>query len=706
MRLYNYAAIIIIYCTQFKQIILSCNITSKTVPMAAIYKKTLLLLTCFLWAVSALHADPGFETRRTAYINTALGNMNNDGLVIQAYKGLPVDPVLLNNILNSVATNQTSDFDVVKLIRILELSHGEYDSLILPVLRPIPFWLEKDETVREYWSENHMMQWMSSDWLLHEKYGKPIDSTLDKRLRHYLRLKIQYGYYEFFSSVYSPICLTGLINLADFAQDAEIKSLATQATQILLKDFMLLTNDKGTFFPTAGRNYPGKYETPYGQNHNSLIYLLTGLGATPGSSSLGGGFLATSSIDVDGVINTWRPILDTVYTQGHTLQDGINNINNTMSPKDKVIFQWSSGAYFDPQVAASTFQLIKDLNLWGHYEFADFRQFSFLPASLAPTVAEIASPISKSSGIYNPKISIFKNKSVTLSSIFDFWKGKVGYQEWPVVANAGTSAVYTLSGKPSVDWTERAESHINTHLPYVQQKDNVALVMYRPEKGLALFGYKDDKLDVELHWKTANFDEVREDGNWLLGREGNGYVAIRRHCVGEINGVPACDNPDGQTWIYMVGNSDMYGNFDNFEQKILQSQFETRWYFNLPTLQWVYYSKIVIDGKTLEYAWNGDILSGPTRTTGIRNTIADNNTLSVYPNPATNNIHLNLAALPNKPATITITNITGEVVYSENMDRINAADKIISSGEWSNGMYLISVICDASVYTQKVIIQK
>lgn len=58
-----------------------------------------------------------------------------------------------------------------------------------------------------------------------------------------------------------------------------------------------------------------------------------------------------------------------------------------------------------------------------------------------------------------------------------------------------------------------------------------------------------------------------ESGNWILGREGSGYVAVRRNCTSEINGVRACTNPDGQTWVIMVGNSDMYGSFDAFEQK-------------------------------------------------------------------------------------------------------------------------------------------
>lgn len=460
--------------------------------MRKIYILAVFALTIHL----AVANDIIYTQRQQSYMDNALTNLSPDALTIQAFKGIPVDAGLLNTILVNLTNRSTADFDIVKLIRVLELSHGEYDSLILPVLRPLPFWLEKNEDNREYWSENHMIMWMSSDWLLHEKYGKIIDSTLDKRLRHYLRLKIQYGFYEFYSSTYLPYCLSGLLNLADFSQDAEIKDLATQAAQLLLKDLIKLTNDKGVFFPIAGRNYPGKYESAYGQNHNSLIYLLTGFGEIPTSASHSGGFLSTSSIEVSAVTNSWTSTLNTSFTLGHTLQNGISNINNLMSKNDKTIFQWSSGAYFDPLTATSTFQLLKDLNLWDHFEFEDYRMFSGLPIAIAPIAADVASPISKSSGIYNPTIKIFKNKSVTLSSLQDFWKGKLGYQQFPIMVNTGTSAVFTLSGKPNIDWNNRPSHNANIHLPYVQQKDNVALVMYRPEKGLALFGHKGEKLDV------------------------------------------------------------------------------------------------------------------------------------------------------------------------------------------------------------------
>ncbi|HNY55480.1 MAG TPA: T9SS type A sorting domain-containing protein, partial [Chitinophagales bacterium] len=246
----------------------------------------------------------------------------------------------------------------------------------------------------------------------------------------------------------------------------------------------------------------------------------------------------------------------------------------------------------------------------------------------------------------------------------------------------------------------------NTHLPYVKQKSNVALVMYRPEKGLALFGYKDAKLSVALHWQDEKFDEIRESGNWLLGREGEGYVAVRRHSTGYINGVRADDNPDGQTWVFMVGNSDMYGSFDNFEQKILEAQYQEKWYFDLPTFSWVYYAKIVVDGKTIEYAWNGDVLSGPTRTTGIRNSTSDTKKLTVYPNPAQDNITIDFSSMIFKSANLKVENILGQEVYSENMERVLARDKMLNTSNWPEGMYLISVECEQQFYTQKVLIKR
>ncbi len=658
------------------------------------------LLWLFTGFSTGLYAnDPAdYEARREAFIQTALNNFNGDAITLQAYKGLPVDQPTLTNLLADVQTNTVADFGIVKLIRVLFLAPGTYDSQILPVLQNIPFWLTPNEPNKVYWSENHMIMWMSSDYLLHQKYGWPVDSSLDARLRHFLHLKVDYGFYEFFSSVYAPYCLSGLLNLADFATDPEIKSLATQASQRLLKDLLMLTNDQGSFFPAAGRNYFGKYKSPYGQNHNYLIWLVSGMGPTPTEGSHASNFLASSSLPVDVITNSWTPNLDTIYHIGHTLSQG-QILNQDMTPLDKTIFQWSSGAYFHPDVAFQSAKLIKDYNLWNHSEFVDFQQFSSLPLSLAIPIANLASCISKSSVICGQDIVIYKNKSITLSSIEDFWKGKVGYQEHPCVANVSNTAVMTVSGPVPDDWEDKPESHANEHLPYVGQKQNVALIMYRPEKLLPTFGH--DNLDVALHWYENDFDEISEDGMWLLGRKDESYVAVRRSCTGQINGKYACSSPDGQTWVIVIGNSDLHGSFDNFKNIIHAAQYEERWYQQ--GLQWVYYAKVVADGKTVEYAWFGDLFSGPSQPTGIINS-RNNTALNIYPNPASDNLTMDLSAFQNHTAEIRISNTLGQVLYTKSYNKITQSIEKINTSTWPEGMYIISIESEDKKGTGKFLV--
>ena len=89
---------------------------------------------------------------------------------------------------------------------------------------------------------------------------------------------------------------------------------------------------------------------------------------------------------------------------------------------NKTIFQWSSGAYFHPDVATQTFSLLKDYNLWNHKEFDEFKTFKDVTIQLIPADATVASSISTSSLNTQAKIAIFKNKTVTLNSNQNYFK--------------------------------------------------------------------------------------------------------------------------------------------------------------------------------------------------------------------------------------------------------------------------------------------
>lgn len=647
-------------------------------------RKTFLLLSVMALNISAFSQT--YEERRQQHIANAIANENPHSNVILAHEGLPLIQTYLDNIYSVMLTKSTIDFDIVRLVRAMFLSGVDYDDQILPNLNLVPYWVNFGDTVRGYWSENHMIMWMSSDWLIHERTGRPVDATLEQRLKHYLNLKIDRGFYEFFSSTYFPFTLCGLLNLADFAQDEEIKSLAEQATRRLLTEVLLAVNDEGAFYPAAGRNYTGKYLTAFGENHSAIVYVLTGLGLEPLEATQGSSFLVTSDIDLTDVVDSWTAEVDTVLSIGHTLEDGFA-INQQLSWVDRVMLQWSSGGYFHPLVVEETVTLLEDSNIWGHVDFELLAPLAGFPPDFYPTLSESLSAASMSTVISGQDVHIFKNNGVTLASIHDFHKGKLGFQQWPVVAGVGTAAVYPASGPATPDWQTRSSDNANEHLPYVGQSANVALVMYWPEEMPELLPFNNK--DVTLHWPESEFDEVTENGNWLLGRQGENYVAVRRACTGQIEGLWGCETPTplvpGQSWVLIVGNEEMYSDFSSFSQLVGQAVFEENSIF---TTGWGsgYHASITFDGNQVEYEWmRGGGVS-------VQESSMSANALQIFPNPATDHFTVELEQ-HNQPATLTVLNGLGQRVHQVSVSGTNRVT--VPTDGWPAGLYHILLDTDS-----------
>lgn len=649
-----------------------------------------------------------YQNRLAEYRQNAVENFNGRAIPIQAYLGQPVDQPTLQSIFDGINTNGEFDFHLVQLVRILFFSNGEYESQLLPAIQSIPLWLGPNEKTRVYWSENHITMWLSSAWLLKEKYGIDNDPELRKKLIHCLDLKNNYGYYEFFSSVYFPYTLSGLLNLVDFAEDPEIKQKAILATNRLLKEVLLLVNDKGGFFPAAGRNYRDKYNTAYGQNHSHLIYLLTGLGEKPENASHAAAFLATSSLDVKEIVESWSAEENRMLNIGHTIQE-CNQIHKDLLPNDKVVFQWSGGGYFHPEVALQTATLLDNYNMWEHKEFKPFKDFKGLPVQLAPVIADVASSLSYSSVYMKADIAIYKNRSVTLASVQNYWKGRAGFQQWPWAAGTGTIGVTTQSGNINNALGEEDLS-ANSNLPYIEQKENVALIMYRPNPDLAIFGY--DKHDVRLFWEvTEKYDEVVFDGKWIIGREGDSYVAVLRHCTDFINGEYGCEDQDGQLWACVVGNKEKHGSFEQFLQIIRAASYQEKWTYVFNKAEWHYYGMVEVDGKKIEHNWVSDLFGVPNDpktdppVTSTRD-LLESNSIAVYPNPVRDNFILSWnIQTPAYNSRLRIIDVSGREVSSQQIDLLPNQAAQISVHGLKAGIYQVLLNTEFGTAVQKIIVQ-
>ncbi len=177
--------------------------------------------------ISGLSNDAlnAIEARKAQFRKATLSNAPSGvyPLPILAYEGVPLKTADIDEAVRQVLNMETGDFRLATLVRVLYLTPN-YDQQILPSLRNLNYWLTPGENLYCYWSENHMILWMSSAYLMKQREGWPMDPDLEKRLLNYLNVKLKYGFYEFFSTTYQPFTLAALLNLTDFANDATIKT--------------------------------------------------------------------------------------------------------------------------------------------------------------------------------------------------------------------------------------------------------------------------------------------------------------------------------------------------------------------------------------------------------------------------------------------------------------------------------------------------
>ncbi|WP_226647794.1 hypothetical protein [Microbulbifer variabilis] len=574
------------------------------VPVVGMLYPILLGLTIQAASAVAQSFDEGAYTeRQLQYIDEGVSSTSDLALVLQAYTGEPLNWEALNQNLDVVRNGgkEKSDFTLTRLIRILYFRPEIKDEL-LAALDGFHFWFKESGTGDHIFaSENHMIMYTSAQYLLQEKYGVFADDRTYRRLKRYLEVKNQYGFYEFYSPNYYPYTLSALLNLVDFAEDAEIRNLASGAAQRLLQDILLVTNDEGAFYSAFGRGNDGYREMCVDANINRIIYLLTGLGTEKAKTlSPAGVMLATSGLEIpDKVYEYFGKNVNRNYSVGHSLSEARNSIYADLPREERVPFYWSQGAYFHPDIAADSAWFISKYQLHDYPGLQAFDQFLGLSEAAAPAAAKAGAVFSRSSVLSGANFSIYKDGGAMMHSIQSYWPGRQGYQQNAWIATTGTQPVWTKVGDASSSGVMQ-----NDHLPKIKQVNNVAVIQYNPYPAIELF--HSGGSDVALHWPSG-FDQEKRSGNWKFGKEGDGYIAVRYPCGNGDSNTVSCGWNE-QTWVVIMGSEQRYGSFEAFSQKVLNevsydADWEWQGSFWKGTLKYVYDSDVKFDGTDISLTW-------------------------------------------------------------------------------------------------------
>jgi len=227
-----------------------------------------------------------------------------------------------------------------------------------------------------------------------------------------------------------------------------------------------------------------------------------------------------------------------------------------------------------------------------------------LPSSLAPFAANLVEQLGRGSVLSSSKIRLYRNEGSMLSSLEDFWPGYVGYQSFPWMGVCDDVAIWTQSGEVYENWLDKSGDIVNSHLPYVVQESNVALIMYKPNSARL-------SKDVALFWEDSRFDQVMmvqgaatAGGSWVLGRREDSYIAVHRPCGDRKDqGWFACEGNAGrQVWATVVGDKTKHGDFEDFASIIEAATVEesvTNRCFRAP----LYTATVTVDGTIVSHDW-------------------------------------------------------------------------------------------------------
>ncbi|NWG19892.1 MAG: hypothetical protein HXY39_06145 [Chloroflexi bacterium] len=172
------------------------------------------------------------------------------------------------------ARKDCSDFAIQGLLRLAAWESKEQhlstaiNALMKQTILGFKYWVdEPGDTVMYMGSENHRLLFHVAEWMAGQLYPlEEFSNSLQRGLFHalkgrtymteWIRQRGRYGFDEWHSNAYYPICIAPLLNIYDFAIDEEYK-LRQMAGALLDVMFFNLAADgfRGAFGTTHGRSY-------------------------------------------------------------------------------------------------------------------------------------------------------------------------------------------------------------------------------------------------------------------------------------------------------------------------------------------------------------------------------------------------------------------------------------------------------------------
>ena len=496
----------------------------------------------------------------------------------------------------------TADFSLAALVRVLYLDKEQKvlpDALrkqITDTVLGFRFWLtEPGDDKMCYWTENHQALFHSGELLAGQLFPEVVFGNDGKTgaehaaharplVLRWLELRATLGFSEWHSNVYFNEDMPALVNLADFADDPEIRTRAAIVLDILAID-MLSNYYKGLFATTHGRTYESHFLGGLSDSTAAAAWLMTGLGAMEDAGNFSGAFIATSTHYYPS------PLLETFAADAagsfeHRQRDSVDvkdgpafGIGYTAT--EDVVFWAGMAALVVPEVVEGTVAMLDQYDLWTGFLFGDIpepylsmlKQAAATPGGLVQLATDME-PVARGIALESVNTVTWRTPDYQISGAQSYKPGYWGSQTqaWQATLSKDAFVFTSFPGDmgslgPGMEF---GGTWIGGWLPRFTMHRNVAVVQYRATKLPLLDEYLTTD-HTHAFFPRPGFDEVREEAGWLFGRKGDGYVALLSENPGQWSAdndyewdAPGKEN----TWIVEMGSKADDGTFDDFVSSV------------------------------------------------------------------------------------------------------------------------------------------
>jgi hypothetical protein len=472
------------------------------------------------------------------------------------------------------------------------------------------------------WTENHQILFSACEYLAGMMYPDEVFSNSGhtggqkkerarRRLLRWLELRFRTGFNEWLSNVYYDEDISALVTLRDFCDDPLIADGAACVLDLLFLD-MSLNSFKGTFGSTHGRSYEHQKKSALHESTADTQKLVFGMGVFGTEDNMSAIHLALSrsyrlpqvvydlaaSLDAAEMTNKQRIGIKIAEATGWGL--GYDNLDDGMT-------LLSFEAYFHPRTISVFVRMLDAWNWWDNGFFGALkrmkRSIKLMRGLrlLGPVAWLFRKDISRNMREEVHTVA-YRTPDYMLSAALDYKKGWGGDQQHIWQATLSEEAVCFTTHPGSLTYRSPDYWTGSGFLPRVGMHKNVLIAIYRISSAPAV--YVRNRFDfTHAYFPREKFDEVAEQGGWLFGRKGGGYIALharngyRWQTEGKDRNAEIISDGKENIWICEMGSEETHGSFAEFCRSISSSELRFK------RLSVYYHSP---SRGEIEFGWRGD----------------------------------------------------------------------------------------------------